>query len=135
MKIWMKSASRSASSLLLTGMFVLLAMGCVSTVAPVQPSSNVASWDSTNQNGGLVMIDPATHMRVITPFARDRYNTLVKEYSGKPQTAEWDLHFDAGITERADGLYNLDPQHAFYFYTMQRWHQTDKVKNLLTPSQ
>ena len=102
---------------------IVLSSGCASTLVPIVPTATVASWDGTNQDSGLIGQNLLGRW-IITAHARDRYNSLVKDYG---------IYFyppvdkDDGVEPTTDPThYQIDQQHLAYFATMNRWKREGK---------
>ena len=100
----------------------LLCLGLTAcTVTPkILPPAEQPSWDGNVQNSGLIRFSD-DGSAVITPHARDRYNTLIDTY-GKRFTPA--LHPDDGVTRLPDGTYSITAQHLSYFAQMNNWKRS-----------
>lgn len=93
--------------------------GCT-TVTPRLVTSPTASWDGTNQNSGF--IGWSSTSGIITPHARDRYNSLIDIY-GKRFAPP--LSFDYGIKPTTTNTFIISPEALTDFIQMNRWRKFD----------
>ena len=120
---------------------IALAVGCASTLTPKIAESQLASFDGTNQNSGLVAF--VNGGAAMTTHAHDRYVDLVKEFgvrfhppltndAGWLWTATDGSIWPTGSTPaKTQIVYDpnanwwVDNQHLAYFAAMNRWRKQD----------
>lgn len=103
--------------LILCSATCFLLPGC--TVRPKVVRNVQPSFDGNKQNSGLIDHDGLGNA-IITPHARDRYNSLLDDY-GKLFNPP--VNRDDGILPTATNTYLLDAQHEFIFATANRWRK------------
>jgi len=105
---------------------LILASGLVAgcgTIVPSPVTSSAPSWDTTNQNSGLIALT-TNGFAYITAHARDRYNGLASRYSTNFIPP---LKIDAGINPTlTNGVFTIDNEHLAVFATMNRWKKSGK---------
>lgn len=114
----MRYANKYLSSILL----LLILVGC--TVTPVPVKDSQASWDQNQQNSGLIGFDNEG-FAIITPHARDRYNSLTELYAGHFSPK---LKADEGVSKNpADpGTYRMTKEALTHFMAMVRFKKENK---------
>ncbi len=91
------------------------------TVAPKPIVNTQPSFDGNEPNSGLICLD-AQGNGVITPHARERYNSLMAAYGGRFSPP---VKPGEGLAPTATNTFLLDRQHRFYFETAARWQRQD----------
>lgn len=99
---------------------LLVATGC-GTVSPKPVTASAASYDGAERNSGFIGWT-TNGWGILTPHARDRYNSLIADYGGRfhpPLTA------DHGVTPTTTNTFIFTPEAIADFAAMNRWRRTE----------
>lgn len=96
------------------------ATGCTTTPEPVR--SEMASFDGSEQNSGVISVDDRG--AIVTAHFRDRYNGLIAIYGKAYKPA---LKKDAGLLKLSDSTWLIDRQHLVKMIEMNTWRKTGRT--------
>ncbi len=103
----------------------LLLAGCAGTITPVHTAPQVASFDGSEVNSGIISFTNGAAGRAawVTPHLADRYAALMAAYglAWFPPVQPGD-----GLTLLPDGTCLLDKQHLAYFLIANQWRKEGK---------
>lgn len=108
--------SAAITWILLFAMVLWLMVGCASTVKQERVAGEVASFDGSEQNSGVIRSLPTGFL--VTPHFRDRYNALIGVYGTlfRPPLVP-----NEGILPMTQDTWVIDREHMVKFLTMNQW--------------
>ena len=103
---------------------ILLSAGCTTTITPKVVTDSHASFDGNQANSGFIAFT-ADGSGLITPHARERYNSLIDRYGSRFVPP---LGRNAGVRPDPSGNFIIDAEHLVKFATMNRWSKSRKIE-------
>lgn len=108
-------------------LFCFTLIGCVCTIVPDNVESSGPSFDpSGKRNSGFVgwVTNDSVVYGIITPYARERYNSLIDIYGSRFVPV---LERDAGLINNKTN-YWITLNSLSHFMTMNNWKKNEPIK-------